>query len=102
MNIFLCPLLDVCECSTSQAETQKSQENLPHSVFIPGSRVRSSSYLGPDCDRIRGKRDTVVMRGALQRLCLETAKVEVPYFVKRATSRKRSVPELWVYVRIQK
>ena len=102
MNIFFCPLLDVCECSTSQAEAQKSQENLPHSVFIPGSRERSSSYLGPECDHIRGKRETVIMRGPLQRLCLEIAKVEVPYFVKRAASWKRSVPELCVYVRIQK
>ena len=77
---------------------ERCRESLPHAVLIPGSRVRSSTYLWSR----QGKRETVVMRGASQSLCLEVAKVEVPSFVKGATSLKRSVLELGVYVRIHR
>ena len=77
---------------------ERSRESLLYVVLIPGSRVRSSTYLWSR----QGKRETVVMRGPSQSLCLEVAKVEVPYFVKGATSWERSVLELGVYVRIHK
>ena len=77
---------------------ERSRESLPHAVLIPGSRVRSSTYLWSR----QGQRETVVMRGPSQSLCLEVANVEVPSFVKGATSWKRSVLELGVYVRIHR
>lgn len=77
---------------------ERSRESLLYVVLTSGSRVRSSTYLWSR----QGKRETVVMRGPSQSVYLEVPKVEVPYFVKGATSWERSVLELGVYVRIHK
>lgn len=52
----------------------------PHAVFIPGSRPRNSSYLGPDRHHVGG-RDLVVAWVSSQRCCLQIAWVPSSAFL---------------------
>lgn len=104
-KIFLYPLPDVREWNASQGEAQgrKGKRTSPR-CFHPRIQAKEQLLPGTWPSSRRGKRLSGSVSFLPKMLLANSMGTEqcLPYFVKRETSCRRSVPELFICVRIQK